>query len=50
MGGFICVALIVIALLWNKFMVFIVDLNCDAADAEGERRRQERLKREKEQK
>ena len=50
MGGFICVALIIIALLWNKFMVFIVDLNLDAAAAQGRKEREERLKREKEQK
>lgn len=26
MGGFICVALIVIALIWNKFQEIMIDL------------------------
>ena len=50
MGGFICVALIVIALLWHKFMVFITDIQLENAAAQGKKDREERLKREKEQK
>lgn len=45
MGGFICVALIVIALLWCKIWPFIVDLHFEAIDAEGERQKQEKTEK-----
>ena len=42
MGGFICVALIVIALVWDKFRRIFTDLDVDNAIAQGKKQKNEK--------